>query len=79
MIVFWSVIEFAGMILVFYLASKFGIAPVVYMLLFAIALSIATNLFFFVVFQKQIMNDTTFFHWANYNRTTVKVISAIGL
>ena len=52
MIVFWSVIEFVGMIVVFYLASKFGIAPVVYMLLVAILLSVATNLFFFVVFLK---------------------------
>lgn len=79
MIVFWSVIEFVGMIVVFYLASKFGIAPVVYMLLIAILLSVATNLFFFVVFLKQIMNDTTFFHWASFYKTTVKIISAIGL
>ena len=79
LIVFWSIIEFLGMCIVLYLAVRFGIAPVVYMFLVAIMFTIATNLFFFVVFQKQVMNDQTFRHWANYNKCVVQTISILGL
>lgn len=36
MIVFWSIIEFVAVLVVFYLSLKFGIKPVVYMILVAI-------------------------------------------
>lgn len=54
MIVFGSIIETGGMFVVFFFAYDFGIAPVVYMMLFAIMFTIAINLFFFIVFQKQV-------------------------
>ena len=40
--------------------------------------TIAINLFFQVVFQKQVMNDSTFRHWATYNKCTVRTITAFG-
>ena len=78
MIVFWSFIEFVGMFVVLILAIKFGIAPVVYMMLVAVMFTIAINRFFLVVFQKQVMNDETFRHWATYNKGTVRAISVLG-
>ena len=79
LIVFGSIVEFVGMFYVLYLAYDFGIAPVVYMLTFAIIFAIAINLFFFIVFQKQIMNDLTFRHWVTYNKCNVRTIEAFGL
>ena len=52
LIVFWSIIEFIGMLYVWYLAYDFGIAPMVYMMLFAVLLAIVINLFFWIVFVK---------------------------
>ena len=52
MIVFWSIVEFVAICVVFYLAVKFGIKPVVYMIMVAIMFTVATNLFFFIVFQR---------------------------
>lgn len=78
-IVFWGFVEFIGMWLIFGLAASFGIAPVVFMLAIALLFMVATNVFFFIVFQRQIMNDTTFFHWVNYNKKTVKYISIVAL
>ena len=51
-IVFWGFVEFLGMILIFGLAASFGIAPVVYMLGIALLFLVASNLFFFLVFQR---------------------------
>ena len=79
LIVFGSIIEFGGMIVVFMFAYDFGIAPVVYMMLFAILFTVAINLFFFIVFQKQVMNDLVFRHWVTYNKCNVHTISAFGL
>ena len=79
LIVLWSLIEFCGMWVLFILAIRFGIAPVVYMFLVAIMFSIATNLFFFVVFNKQVLNDVTFFHWVGYNKCTVRTITVVGI
>ena len=79
LIVFGSIVEFLGMFVVLYYAYDFGIAPVVYMMLAAIMFTIAINLFFFIVFQKQIMNDLTFRHWAGYNKCNVNTISFFGL
>ena len=52
MIVFWSIVEFVAICVVFYLAVKFGIKPVVYMIMVAIMFTVATNVFFFIVFQR---------------------------
>lgn len=43
--------------MIFGLAATFGISPVVYMLGIALLFSVATNLFFFMVFSRQVMND----------------------
>ena len=77
-IVFMGFVEFIGMWLILGLAASFGIAPVVYMLGIALLFMIATNLFFLIVFQRQIMNDTTFFHWASYNKSSVNAISIVA-
>ena len=79
LIVFGSIIETGGMIVVLYFAMDFGIKPVVYMLLFACMFTVAINLFFFIVFRKQIMNDLTFRHWVSYNKCSVNTISFFGL
>ena len=79
LIVFGSIIETGGMIVVLYFAMDFGIKPVVYMLLFACMFTVAINLFFFIVFRKQIMNDLTFRHWVSYNKCSVNTISIFGL
>jgi hypothetical protein len=79
MIVFWSFLEFIGMFVVLYYAYRFGIEPVVYLILVAIMFTIAINLFFLVIFQKQVMNDQTFRHWATYNKGTVRTISTFGI
>ena len=66
------------MFVVLYFAYRFGIAPVVYLMMVAIMFTIAINLFFLVVFKKQVMNDLTFRHWATYNKCTVRTISTFG-
>ena len=78
LIVFWSIIEFIGMLYVWYLAYDFGIAPMVYMMLFAVLLAIAINLFFWIVFVKMVQNDLTFRHWVSYNKCHVRTISIFG-
>lgn len=50
LIVLLSLVEFLGMLVVLYFAYRFGIAPVVYLMLTAIMFNIAINIFFMVVF-----------------------------
>lgn len=64
MLAFWSIIETVGVLVVLHLAVGYGIKPVVNMILVSLMLSIATNIFFFIVYQRQIMKDLHFFHWA---------------
>ena len=52
LIVFGSLAETGGMIVVLYFAYDFGIKPVVYMLLFALMFTVAINLFFFNFYSK---------------------------
>jgi hypothetical protein len=49
------------------LAESYGIKPSVYLTGIAILMHFATNLFFGLVYSKQVKNDAAFKHWQAVN------------
>lgn len=62
-IVLLGVAEIAAMLYVIYLAKVFGITPVTALIGFTVAVHYGINLFFLLVFTKQVKNDNALKHW----------------
>ena len=75
LIVFWSFMEIICMVAIFYFAYKFGIKPVVYLILASIVLHYMINFFFSLVFNYQVKQDKTFRHWCTYHTCGVTMIT----
>lgn len=77
-ICFLSVAEIGAIIYTLVLANSFGILPVTVLLAFAAAVHYGINLFFLLVFTKQVKVDTALAHWCEYNRRMTSGITLVG-
>jgi hypothetical protein len=74
LIVAISVTEPIGLIMQYVLSDSYGIKPAVYLTGFAILMHFATNLFFGLVYTKQVKSDQSFKHWQAVNQKVSFVV-----